>query len=156
MWDSMGVHKRYLNAGLWVETEHYPLKESRRCGLFLAREDWHFVSPLCLPTVPSALFTLEVHVGGEDQRRYSILLSSWKRFPAPEVYHKKRKHRMPCRIRSFSPRILNPRDSMTLTWNLLLQMLFHGLKIIPLEGLFVLEDNLCARKAVKIYSVCRI
>ena len=113
------------------------------------------MSSLCLPTVPSALFTLEVHVGGEDQWRYSILLSSWKRFPAPEVYHKKRKDRMPCRI-SFSPRILNPRDYMTLTWNLLLQMLFHGPEIIPLEGLFVLEDNLHARKAVKIYNVCRI
>lgn len=45
---------------------------------------------------------------------------------------------------------------MTLTWNLLLQRLFHGPEIIPLEGLFVLEDNLGARKAVKIHSVCHI
>ena len=110
----------------------------------------------CLPTVPSALFTPEVHAGGEGQWRDSILLSPWKSFPAPEVYRKKRKDRMPCRTRSSSPRILSPRGSMTLTWNLLLQRLFHGPKIIPLEGLFVLEDNLGARKAVKIHSVCRI
>ena len=99
-------------------------------------------SSLCLPTVPSALFTPEVHAGGEGEWRDSILLSPWKSFPAPEVYRKKGKDRMPCRTRSSSPRILSPRGSMTLTWNLLLQRLFHGPKIIPLEGLFVLEDNL--------------
>ena len=96
------------------------------------------MSPCFLPIVPPFIS------GSSHGRRGSVEV--WhtppppRRFPVPEVCHKKRKDKLPCRIRRFAPRTLNPRDSMTLTWNPLLHMLFHGPKTIPLVGLFVSAD----------------